>query len=551
MTQGLHALSAASSPGRQRQRLLAAFVLLLIGEALLFALLFNGLFVPLRRSADLAGLAGYFPQIARLVLYAAAGVLLLCAPSLGSYWRLVGSAAARWPLGRYALLHLACFGAIVGVAGWLTAAGSAPGPAAGLLCGLLLLLSAIFGATALLVAAPAQLLGQWLRAQWLPLLVILALSAGFQALLLTDFSLEGLMHGLLFTPTVTLAGGLLRLLGHSVVLDVATKSFGTPVFTAQIAPSCLGYQGASLVLLFLSVYLYVARRQFRFPQAALVIPLAAVGIWLLNALRVALLVLIGSSWSADIAVNGFHSAAGWINFLLASGCALWALHAGSWFSAAPGSARLGVVITDDNVLLLPQMALIAASLATLLLTGSFDWAYPLRVVVVAWVLYRCWPRLALGRWAPDPVAVAIGVAVFAVWLLLVPASAPASEKFSAELFSVTMALSLGWLLMRCVGAIVIVPLAEELAFRGFLLPWLAQRSGLPFGPRLNSLLALLLSSLAFGVLHGAWLAGTVAGLAFGLARLRRGRLLDAVVAHAVANALLAAYAIGWRQWSYW
>ncbi len=96
--QGLHAPSAASSPGRQRQRLLAAFVLLLIGELLLLTLLFSGLLVPLRRSADLAALAGYFPQMARLVLYVAAGVLLLCAPSLGSYWRFVGSAAMRWPL---------------------------------------------------------------------------------------------------------------------------------------------------------------------------------------------------------------------------------------------------------------------------------------------------------------------------------------------------------------------------------------------------------------------------------------------------------------------
>ena len=58
--------------------------------------------------------------------------------------------------------------------------------------------------------------------------------------------------------------------------------------------------------------------------------------------------------------------------------------------------------------------------------------------------------------------------------------------------------------------------------------------------------------MLFGALHGSFLAGTLAGVAYGLVLLRRGRLIDAVVAHAVTNGLLlallpAAGALGFAQ----
>src|SRR5262249_4000788 len=56
-------------------------------------------------------------------------------------------------------------------------------------------------------------------------------------------------------------------------------------------------------------------------------------------------------------------------------------------------------------------------------------------------------------------------------------------------------------------------------------------------------LSFLASSAAFGALHGHWLAGTLAGMLYALAVYCRGRLADAVVAHATTNALLAAYVL--------
>jgi membrane protease YdiL (CAAX protease family) len=59
-----------------------------------------------------------------------------------------------------------------------------------------------------------------------------------------------------------------------------------------------------------------------------------------------------------------------------------------------------------------------------------------------------------------------------------------------------------------------------------------------------------LSSLAFGAIHQHWVLGTIAGAVFAFARLRRGRLSDAVLAHAVANAVVAAAALSGR-WGLW
>ena len=61
--------------------------------------------------------------------------------------------------------------------------------------------------------------------------------------------------------------------------------------------------------------------------------------------------------------------------------------------------------------------------------------------------------------------------------------------------------------------------------------------------------ALLASSVIFGVSHGAmWLPGIGAGLGFGLLAVRTGKIGEAVAAHAVANAGIAAYVLCFDQW---
>jgi len=108
-----------------------------------------------------------------------------------------------------------------------------------------------------------------------------------------------------------------------------------------------------------------------------------------------------------------------------------------------------------------------------------------------------------------------------------------------------------WVVVRVIGAVVTVPLAEELAFRGYLARRLVAREfeRVPLGR--FSWLAFLGSSLAFGALHQRFVAGTLAGMLYAVAVYRRGALTDAVVAHAATNALLAFYVLATGSWFLW
>jgi exosortase E/protease (VPEID-CTERM system) len=98
-------------------------------------------------------------------------------------------------------------------------------------------------------------------------------------------------------------------------------------------------------------------------------------------------------------------------------------------------------------------------------------------------------------------------------------------------------------LSRIIGAVILVPVIEELFFRGYLLRRLDR------GGAAMCALALLVSAAAFAILHDRWLAAGLAGLVFGLVMLRQGKLSAAVAAHASANALIVFWAVAMNDWS--
>jgi CAAX prenyl protease-like protein len=97
-----------------------------------------------------------------------------------------------------------------------------------------------------------------------------------------------------------------------------------------------------------------------------------------------------------------------------------------------------------------------------------------------------------------------------------------------------------------------VPIAEELAFRGYLARRLINRefAAIPFSSL--TLVSIGISSLVFGLFHGRqWMVGLVAGLAYAAVLKWKGRIGDAVVAHATSNLLLAAWVLLRGDWAQW
>jgi len=315
-----------------------------------------------------------------------------------------------------------------------------------------------------------------------------------------------------------------------------------------------------LIVVFLGVSLWLCRHALRFPRAFLLLPAGMVVIWLANVARIAALVLVGSSGYAAVAQGGFHSQAGWLVFN-AVGLGAVALSRRIRYFAAPGAivpAAAGAVSGPNPTAayVAPFLALVGVMMVTRALSddSGFDRFYALRVLAAGGLLWHYRREYADLRWSWSWSwgAVALGAIVFAFWMALEPRwSAEDSAPIARGLAGLGRSWALVWLGFRVAGSVVVVPLAEELAFRGFVLRRLIAAEFTDVRPGAFTWPSFLISSVLFGVLHGRWLAGTLAGLVFALALYRRRELADAVVAHATANALIAAYVVLTGTWSLW
>ena len=119
-----------------------------------------------------------------------------------------------------------------------------------------------------------------------------------------------------------------------------------------------------------------------------VLPLGAISVWLLNLVRIVALIAIGHVGWTDVAVQGFHSQAGWIAFNIV-GLGLVALaRGGRWFSVERPARALTSPLSDATTpFLAPFLALLATGMLTGSVSAGFDWLYALRFVPFAWVLW--------------------------------------------------------------------------------------------------------------------------------------------------------------------
>lgn len=187
--------------------------------------------------------------------------------------------------------------------------------------------------------------------------------------------------------------------------------------------------------------------------------------------------------------------------------------------------------------------------------------FALRAVVVggAIVLFS-WPLA--GRRAVKPwLSAGLGVVVFVVWLApdwLYPAWHhlwPFENVITGRLTNAIGDASrrdpvlIG---LRSLQAVVLVPIAEELFWRGFLMRWLIDRDfrAVAFGSYTAP--SFWISAVLFGSEHGTlWDVGLLAGVIYNWWALHTRNLTDCIIAHAVTNAVLCVYIVITSRWEYW
>ena len=352
--------------------------------------------------------------------------------------------------------------------------------------------------------------------------------------------------------TFSLVKTFLSFFVSGIIADPATMTLGTPAFSVQIAPQCSGFEGAGLMLAFGIVWLCLFRKESRFPQALLLLPAGVATIYLLNAVRITALILIGNAGAKQIAVGGFHSQAGWIAFnVVALGFSVVARRV-SWFTTLT-ERREPTSSNPTATYLLPFLSILAAGMIATAASAGFEWLYPTRFLAAGGVLWFCRREVAKLDWRFTWFGPAIGVLVFVLWIAVdALVNGASSDAMPQALAASTAPARATWILFRTLAAVTTVPIAEELVFRGLFIRRLISPDFESLPLTTFTWFGLGVSSLAFGLLHGnLWFAGILAGLLYGWALLRRGRIGDAVIAHATTNALLAAYVLIFHHWRLW
>jgi CAAX prenyl protease-like protein len=190
------------------------------------------------------------------------------------------------------------------------------------------------------------------------------------------------------------------------------------------------------------------------------------------------------------------------------------------------------------------------------------WFYPVRFCgVLAVILLASRGVLAIRPSAPWG-SVAMGIAVFAIWvapdLLFGPAyrHLPIFENavLGAAASSAPAALkhNLIFILVRTLGCTLLVPILEELFWRGWLMRWLIEHDFREAEIGAYTPFAFWAVALLFASEHGSyWEVGLIAGVAYNWWCVRTKNLADCMLAHAVTNGLLSAYVLYAGQWQYW
>lgn len=341
------------------------------------------------------------------------------------------------------------------------------------------------------------------------------------------------------TQTFNAVAALMSAIGYDLYTDPGPKIIGAGDFFVAVDKVCSGIEGIALVTVFVSLYLWLFRKDLRFPLAFLLYPLGIAASVMFNVLRISILLYIGLEGNPELAVGGFHSHAGWMMFtLVALGVVALAQTVPALRKPATGGAtatngakpQLPPFWRDPVVAqILPFAVFMFSALVASTLSQTPSAVYPIRVALMVGVLALVWPYFRALSWRVDPMAIGVGALIAAYWVLV-----PVAESDTAVPYGgLTGLLLVLWFVARGFGTIVLIPIIEEVFFRGYLEKRLRFGSGTAY-----LIIAAVLSATLFAALHGRWAEAFVAGLLFSWVAWRRDNITDAIVSHSVANALI-------------
>ena len=183
------------------------------------------------------------------------------------------------------------------------------------------------------------------------------------------------------------------------------------------------------------------------------------------------------------------------------------------------------------------------------------WTYPAQTVICGALLLWFWREYELRAPRKIWVALLVGLVVFAIWIapqqfLRFP---PRLTGFDPEVFAAQPGLYWATVILRFLRLVVVVPLVEEIFWRGFLLRYLVSERFSSVAIGTFSWLSFVVVTLAFGLAHSPadWVAAVICGALYNVVAYRTRSLASCVIAHATTNLILGLWIMQTRQWGFW
>ena len=193
---------------------------------------------------------------------------------------------------------------------------------------------------------------------------------------------------------------------------------------------------------------------------------------------------------------------------------------------------------------------------------SYELGYAIRILLTILAMAFCWK--IIPRWSTRGFGLAIlfGLLSCPVWIALDWLQRQAGEMaqlnflvgerqgFAPELSSLSL-FDTGFLSLRLLGLVIVIPLIEEIFWRGFLARYLIDEKfeTVPVG-RLTRF-SFVITTLAFAAVHPEILAAIAWGAGINFVYMRTQNLWSCIVAHAITNASLGIYILTTGNWHLW
>ena len=183
------------------------------------------------------------------------------------------------------------------------------------------------------------------------------------------------------------------------------------------------------------------------------------------------------------------------------------------------------------------------------------WIYPFQTLLCAALLFHFWRDYEFLRLRRLIFTVFIALLVFVLWIapqqfFHFPAR---TDGFNPDIVVAEPAVYWLTIVMRFLRLVVIVPLVEEIFWRGFLLRYLiAERfENVPFGT--FTPLSFTVVTLGFCFSHSMpdWPAALLTGALYNFVAYRTRSLASCVLAHAITNLALGLWIVSIKQWGFW